>query len=277
METIIGFFDTISSPMRSIILVGGLVFFWIIEGVIPLFAFQYAKWRHGALNIFFTFTTVIINLGFAFWIVQVSDWAKMNQFGLLYIFALPTWLFMLLGLMVLDLIGAYLIHWLEHKVWFMWQFHIVHHTDNYVDVTTANRHHPGESVLRALFTLLAVLLTGAPMWLVMLYQTLSVAFSQFNHANIKLPERIDKLLSWVIVSPNMHKVHHHYKQPYTDSNYGNIFAIWDRLFGTFRYMPVNEPLVYGLDTHYNKKEQSDLTTLLKSPFQPYREPQGRKN
>lgn len=115
-----------------------------------------------------------------------------------------------------------------------------------IGIATNARHHPGESVFRAVFTTIGVIICGAPMWLVMLYQSLSAVLSQFNHANMRLPLWLDNAISWIIISPNMHKVHHHYKQPQTDSNYGNIFSIWDRLFGTYNYTPVDS-LRYGLD------------------------------
>jgi sterol desaturase/sphingolipid hydroxylase (fatty acid hydroxylase superfamily) len=110
------------------------------------------------------------------------------------------------------------------------------------------------------------------MWMVFLYQTLSVVATQFTHANIALPKRMDKIMSFVLVSPDMHKVHHHYKLPYTDSNYGNIFSVWDRLFGTFSYLE-REQLVYGVDTHMQPKEHNDLKNLLAIPFQKYRSPE----
>lgn len=272
METIISFFEHIPTSYRAGILAGGLVFFWMIESIIPLFQSPYDKVRHAGTNLFFTLTTVVVNFWFAFIILTASDWAVARQFGLLYLARMPLWLFMLTGLLLLDLIGAYLIHWLEHKVKPMWKFHLVHHTDTYVDATTANRHHPGESVFRAVFTLLAVLVTGAPVWLVMLYQSLSVVLSQFNHANINLSPWLDKVLSWVIVSPNMHKVHHHYEQPLTDTNYGNIFSVWDRLFGTFASVKDTKALIYGVDTHLNAEENSRLNHLLRIPFQRYRPP-----
>ena len=115
----------------------------------------------------------------------------------------------------------------------MWKFHVIHHSDEHVDTTTALRHHPGESVFRAIFTCLAVLLVGAPIWLVMLYQSVSAVMSQFNHANFKLPPAFDKLMSLFIVTPGMHRVHHHHKQPYSDRNYGNIFSIWEPFFYNF--------------------------------------------
>jgi len=277
MDSIITFFEHIPSTYRAALLVGGIVFFWAIEGIIPLFSFRYDKPKHAGLNLFFTLTTAVINLFFAVLILKISDWTVANQAGVLYLVELPLWAFTLVGLLVMDLVGAYFIHWLEHRVKLIWGFHVIHHTDQEVDVTTANRHHPGESVLRALFTCIAVGVTGSPMWLVMLYQTLSVAFSQFNHANINLPNWLDKWVSWVIVSPNMHKVHHHDSLPYTDSNYGNIFAIWDRVFGTYKTMEVQKELHYGLDTYSTEKEANDLLTLLKIPFQAYRSPHATKN
>jgi sterol desaturase/sphingolipid hydroxylase (fatty acid hydroxylase superfamily) len=157
----------------------------------------------------------------------------------------------------------------------MWKFHLVHHADTHVDTTTANRHHPGESVFRAAFTLLAVIATGADMWVVMVYQSMSALLSQFNHANFRLPRVVDNTLSWLIVSPNMHKVHHHYTQPLTDTNYGNIFSIWDRIFGTFVYVPDMNTLVYGIDTHMKPEENARIGNLLKIPFQEYRPPVGK--
>ena len=173
------------------------------------------------------------------------------------------------GIMLLDFISAWLIHYLEHQVKWMWQFHIVHHVDQHVDVTTANRHHPAESIFRALFTLLAVWITGAPIWVLMLYQSLSVLFAQFEHANIRLPRYVDRVLGWVFISPDIHKVHHHYKQPLTDSNYGNIFSLWDRLFGTF-IREQRSNLSYGLDTHLREGNEDRIGNMLRIPFQPYR-------
>jgi len=264
IENIIQYFSTIPSLHRALILAGGITFFWIIEGAIPLFGFKYNKWKHASINIFFTITTIVINFAFALLIVQSSVWAVANGVGLLQWVNVSQWLFLILGLLLLDLIGAWFIHFIEHKIKWMWKFHMVHHADTHVDTTTANRHHPGESVFRAVFTMIGVIVCGAPMWLVMLYQSMSAVLSQFNHANIRLPLWLDKAISWVIVSPDMHKVHHHYVRPQTDSNYGNIFSVWDRLFGTFNYTPV-EQLRYGLDVLDDSTDEN-LAYQLKIPF-----------
>jgi sterol desaturase/sphingolipid hydroxylase (fatty acid hydroxylase superfamily) len=276
MHAIEEFFQTISPLTRALIIAGGLVFFWMMESIIPLFKFKYKKYRHAGLNLFFTFTTIVVNFIFAFAITLTADWANETGFGVLHIVQLPSWLFVLLGLLILDLISAYWIHYIQHQVKWMWKFHLVHHADTWVDTTTANRHHPGESVFRAFFTLIAVFVTGSPAWLVLLYQTVSAALSQFNHANIRLPNWLDNIIGWVIVSPNMHKVHHHYTQPLTDSNYGNIFSIWDRLFGTYIKVENANDLKYGIDTHMKEEENNNMSNLLHMPFQQYRAPVGSK-
>jgi sterol desaturase/sphingolipid hydroxylase (fatty acid hydroxylase superfamily) len=141
---------------------------------------------------------------------------------------------------------------------------MVHHADVYVDTTTANRHHPGESVIRAVFAIIAVFVVGAPMWLVMLYQSMSVVLSQFNHANIKIPRWFDKTIGFIIVSPNMHRVHHHVTRPQTDRNYGNIFSFWDRLLHTYDATEMDK-IQYGLDVLDNAKH-GDISYQLKVPF-----------
>jgi len=209
-------------------------------------------------------------------IVKASQYGASNKTGLLYLFPMPMWLFALVGLLLLDLISAWFIHWLHHQVKWMWKFHLIHHSDVWVDTTTANRHHPGESLFRAIFTLLGVVITGAPLWLVFFYQSLSVLLSQFNHANISLPKWLDKAISRIIVSPDMHNVHHHHVQPLTDTNYGNIFSVWDRLFGTFVYVEDTRSLHYGIDTHPSVAEHNSMGKLLKIPFGEYRPPPGGK-
>ncbi len=272
MDTIINYFETIPSSHRSALLVGGITFFWLLEGILPLYKFSYKKWKHALPNLFFTMTTVVINFALAFLLLKTSDWVAVNDFGLInWMPEMPLWVYVLLGLLLLDLIGAWLAHFVEHKIKPLWMVHLVHHTDHKVDTTTANRHHPLESMIRFTFTLIGVFIVGAPIAIVMLYQSCSLVLSQFNHANIRLPKMLDRALSFVIVSPDMHKVHHHNLLPYTDSNYGNIFSIWDRLFGTYRYLD-RDKIVYGVDTFPDETINSNLWELLKQPFQKYRKP-----
>ncbi len=268
MDSLVAYFSTIPSSHRALILAGGIAFFWVWESAFPLFRFEYRKWPHALVNFFFTATTIVVNFVLAFVLLQGSEWAVERGIGVLaWMPALPLAVQALVGLLLLDLIGAWLAHYVEHKTPLLWRLHLIHHSDTHIDTTTANRHHPGESVVRFVFTLLAVVVVGAPMWLVFLYQSLSVVLSQFNHANIALPPALDRALAWVIVSPDMHKVHHHYVLPYTDSNYGNVFSVWDRLFGTFMSME-RARLVYGVDTHMDPAEHTTVGALMSMPLRP---------
>src|SRR5690606_5906528 len=152
MSTFITFFLYCSAPhlyLHSFPTRRSSDLFWMIENAYPLFHFSYHKIRHAGINIVFILTTILVNFSLAFLLVQSSQWATTSHFGvLIWIPDWPLWSRFLIGLLLLDFIGAWLIHWIQHKVKWMWKFHIIHHTDTHVDTTTANRHHPGESVFR---------------------------------------------------------------------------------------------------------------------------------
>lgn len=272
MNEIINYFENIPSLHRSMLIVGGICFFWFLEGLFPLVQFNYKKWQHALPNFFFTLTTILINLSMAFLLLNTSDWSVNNNFGLLqWISSLPLWGEVILGVFLLDFVGAYLPHYTEHRIKPLWMIHLVHHSDPNVDTTTANRHHPLESIVRFFFTLLGVFVLGTSIGIIMLYQALSVISTQFNHANIRLPKKVDRWISYFLVSPDMHKIHHHYRLPYTDTNYGNIFSIWDRLLGTFSYYD-REKIIYGVDVFPDKKKNTKIMSLLKQPFEKYQRP-----
>lgn len=268
-ENIIDHFQTLEKhPIeRMAILVGGLLIFWIIEGAIPLLPMRYKKnkARHAGVNFVFTVIHLIIHTALAVLIVLLSDWCLHHQFGMVYWFNAGVLMTVVIGVLALDF-SSWLVHFIMHKNRYLWRFHLIHHSDNNVDVTTGLRHHPGDSLLRGVFFILLIFISGAPMYGVMIYQTLVVISTAFTHANIRLPRKLDKALSYVIVSPNMHKVHHHWKQPYTDSNYGAVFSFWDRILGTFMKLDPKE-IRYGLDRYYPNEKDEDLMALMKKPFQ----------
>ena len=268
-ETIIDYFSTLEQrPMeRMAILVGGLLLFWIIEGAIPLLPMRYKKNKlnHAVVNFGFTVIHLIIHTLLAILIVKLSDWCLHAGFGLVYWFNATVLMTIIIGVLALDF-SSWLVHFVMHKTPVLWRFHLIHHSDNNVDVTTGLRHHPGDSLLRGVFFLLLIFISGAPMYSVMIYQTLVVIATAFTHANISLPKKVDAALSYILVSPNMHKVHHHWKQPYTDSNYGAVFSIWDRLLGTFMKLDTKD-IRYGLDRYYPNEKDEDFFALMKKPFQ----------
>ena len=274
MQDFIAYFEGISPIVRGSIFVIGIALFWTLESIFPLFKNDYKKIGHAGLNLFLTLLNFAVGLGFAWLLLRASLYTTDNQFGILFLFDLPLWIRVIFGVILLDLIGAYFAHWTLHKVKWMWKFHVVHHSDMHVDVTSGFRHHPGEVILRMIFTVSGVLILGLPMGVIMIYQTLSLIFAQITHANVRIPNLIDRPLSYIFVTPNMHKVHHHYQQPYTDSNYGNIFGFWDRIFKTFKEIEKTNAIVYGIDTHMDPKENENMGNLLSIPFQKYREPEG---
>jgi sterol desaturase/sphingolipid hydroxylase (fatty acid hydroxylase superfamily) len=252
---------------RMAILVGGLLLFWAIEGAIPLLTMHYKKnkARHAAVNLGFTVIHLIIHTALAVLIVMLADWCAKESFGLVYWLKANVLFTIIIAVLALDF-SSWLVHLVMHKSKFLWRFHLVHHTDNNVDVTTGLRHHPGDSILRGIFFMLLIFFSGAPMYGVMIYQTLLVLATAFTHANMKLPRLLDVSLSYFFVSPDMHKVHHHWKQPFTDSNYGAVFSIWDRLLGTLKKLDVKE-IRYGLDRYYPNEKDEDFIALMKKPFQ----------
>lgn len=268
-HNLIQYFQTLEQhPLqRMAILVSGLLFFWIIEGSIPLLQLQYkiSKIKHAATNFGFTVIHLVIHTFLAVLIVMLSDWCRLQQFGIVYWLNAGIGTTILIAFLTLDFFGGWLVHITEHKVPVLWRFHVIHHADNNVDVTTGLRHHPGESVLRGLFFFIGIIVSGAPMYAVMIFQTVLIIVTAFTHANISLPKRLDKALSYVLISPNMHKVHHHWKQPFTDSNYGAILSIWDRLLGTFKKLEPSE-IKYGLDRYYPNEKDENFISLMKSPF-----------
>lgn len=270
LDKLIAYFSHLDQkPLeRLTFLVTGLLFFWMIESAIPLIQLTYKKNKlhHAKVNFSFTLIHLIIHTFLAFIIIKISDWCQTTQFGLVYWWQASVVLTIVLSFLVLDFFGGWLVHITEHKIPWLWKFHVVHHADNSVDVTTGLRHHPIESIVRGCFFFIGIAISGAPMYAVMIFQTILIVSTAFTHANINLPKWLDIALSYILVSPNMHKVHHHFKQPYTDSNYGAILSIWDRLLGTFARLDTTK-IKYGLDKYYPNDKDEDLLLLLKKPFQ----------
>jgi sterol desaturase/sphingolipid hydroxylase (fatty acid hydroxylase superfamily) len=268
-QNIITHFQTLEQrPLeRMAILVSGMLFFWILEGAIPFLPLRYKKnkTKHAAVNFGLTVIHLIIHTFLAIIIVKISDWCAAKQFGVVHWLNTGVLITIILTILIVDFFGGWLVHITEHKLPVLWRFHVIHHADNNVDVTTGLRHHPVESVVRGIFFFIGIAITGSPMYAVMIYQTILVFFTAFEHANINLPTWLDKGMSYIFISPNMHKVHHHWKQPYTDSNYGAIISIWDRLLGTYQHLEKKD-IQYGIDKDYPNDKDEDFLLLLKKPF-----------
>jgi len=177
-------------------------------------------------------------------------WAEQQDLGLLHWLdaaaGLPLWAHALGAVLLLDF-WMYVWHRINHVIPFLWRFHRVHHHDPKMDVTTASRFHTGEIILSSLLRLGVIVLAGVHLWELVLYETVMFAVVQFHHANVALPDGLDRALRAIIVTPNMHKVHHSRWQPETDSNYSSLFSFWDRIGRTFRLREDPSTLEFGLD------------------------------
>lgn len=245
------------------------VFIWNIENLAGVL-FNYKKWKHAFSNAPFIVTSIPgqLLLGLAF--IKTIEWTTQYQFGILYLLPKdtnPVWVF-IASFILLDL-GEYGYHVVMHKVKRLWMFHAVHHSDNVVDVSTTLREHPGENIIRLSFTLLWVFVTGTAFWMLMLRQIVQAITTLFAHMNYRFSDNTDKLISLFFITPNLHQVHHHYKQPYTDCNYGDVLSIWDRMFGTLKRLPA-EQLIFGVDTYMDKTATRNFYLLVKLPFGKYR-------
>jgi sterol desaturase/sphingolipid hydroxylase (fatty acid hydroxylase superfamily) len=220
--------------------------FWSWETWRPLFGFAQGRVRHAGRNLAIALTNTLIlaaTLGLA--TAFVAHWTEANQVGLLQIVAVPELLRWLAAIVILD--GwMYAWHRANHALPFLWRFHRVHHSDTHMDVTTATRFHLGEHVGGAALRLGLIPLAGLEVWHVVVYDLLVIAVTQFHHADISLG-RCDRWLRWLIVTPDMHKVHHSDWTPETDSNYAVVFSFWDRLAGSFRMRNDVRSIHFGLE------------------------------
>ena len=164
--------------------------------------------------------------------VGTALWAESQGFGIFHQLDVPLWLAAIIVIVVLDF-AVWLEHLLSHKIPILWRIHRVHHADTGFDVTTALRLHPLEIVLSMLWKAAIVVALGAPPWSVLIFEVVLNGAAMFNHANIRLPDRIDRIARLLVVTPDMHRIHHSTDRRETDSNYGFNLAIWDRIFATY--------------------------------------------
>jgi sterol desaturase/sphingolipid hydroxylase (fatty acid hydroxylase superfamily) len=264
MDSLLLFFEQMPTWQKLAWVMACLAVSWLLEGSFPLLRLPYRKWRHAGVNAAFLATSLVINAAFGFASVASVTWTASTQLGLLYLFDLTPLLELCVALIVLDLVAQYWAHYLLHRVKWMWRFHVVHHSDTKVDATTGARLHPGDYAVREIFALGALIVTGAPLAFYVVYRITTIFFTFLTHANVSPPRWLDASLSWVFVTPNMHKFHHHFERPWTDTNFGGILSIWDRAFGTLVYGDPRE-VRYGVDVADSELDE-DVVHQFALPF-----------
>jgi sterol desaturase/sphingolipid hydroxylase (fatty acid hydroxylase superfamily) len=236
----------------------------LLEGAIPLHA--RGRWgrEHVRPNLALTFITLATNAVMNVALVLALIWFQERDLGLLNAVVLPPLASLAVVLLVLDF-SFYVAHVSMHKLPALWRFHAVHHSDREVDVTTTIRQHPGEGVIRYAFLAIFALALGAAPGAFAVYRVATALIGLLEHANLRAPLALDRGLALVTTWPYMHKLHHSRVQAETDSNYGNLFSFWDRLFGTYTPSWLGARVSYGLDGLDEPGTQS-TSGLLALPF-----------
>jgi len=209
---------------------------------------------------------ILIKVIFPIAAIGIAASAMQSHWGLFNYVHLPNWLAILLSVLILDLI-IYLQHLMFHATPLLWRLHMVHHADMDIDVTTGLRFHPIEIIISMMIKMAAISFLGPPIVSVLIFEITLNATAMFNHGNIRMPESLDRLLRLLVVTPDMHRVHHSVIIRETNSNFGFNFPWWDRLFGTYRAQPVrgHQEMTIGL-SQFRKAENLTLFRLLLLPF-----------
>lgn len=238
--------------------------FWL-EGLFPLFQGRKERLRHalhnlgiGALN------GLVISLGFAAVTLKSIQIAENHSWGLLRQFQWSPFAEGIAAFILFDL-WMYIWHRANHQIPFLWRFHRMHHSDLELDSTSALRFHTGEIILSSLLRLVIIPLIGMQFIHLLIYEICLQPVIIFHHSNVALPEKIDRIFRAVIVTPNMHRIHHSQVRDETDSNYSSIFSFWDRIIWSFRKRKDTRMLVYGLP-YLQEREWQSLWGMLRTPF-----------
>lgn len=260
MENLI---ETINSLNGDYIIIFLIALFYSLEQILGTpFNFD-RRLNHFLNNFVFQITFYFSSLAFAVVQVGIITWSSVNQVGLFHWIEAPLWLKVILGVMLLDF-TSYWFHRLAHTSPLLWRLHRVHHSDTAMDTSTFFRGHPLEVLVFGTSSILACVLFGLDLSVLGVYLIVQLPFLVAQHANIQFPGWVDTIFGKVFITPNFHKVHHDQNQYYTDSNFADIFVFWDKLFGTYKWVPVKS-LHYGLKEFDTDKKQT-FWYLLISPF-----------
>jgi len=256
--------ETLDSA-RILVCAAALLALWLAESLAPMYFAARDRKAHAARNLALGAINGLVASALLVAVtVAVVEVCRRADFGLLRWAGAPVLLGWLLALVALD--GThYLAHVAFHKTPLLWRIHAVHHHDADVDVTTAARFHPLEIAAHTLFMLPVIALLGLGLAHVVAYEVILLATSMFHHANLRMPRRLDRRLRMLIVTPRMHWVHHSEWQPETDSNYGSVLSVWDRLFGTFRLRPDPASIRFGLEG-FSRRDTRSLRGMILTPL-----------
>lgn len=257
--------QTDASLTRFFLFWGGLLFFLVMEILVPYRQSSVAKVKRWINNITLTvFNSLILQVVFAGAIIRTAMYVTTHQLGVLNMVALPEWLKLFVTVAFMDFM-LYVWHLLNHEVPLFWRFHRVHHSDLNMDVSTATRFHIGELAISAVIKIALVFLLGASLLGVIIFESALVLCAQFHHSSLKVAKWFERIFWILFVPPSMHRIHHSVIIKERDTNYGTIFSIWDRLLGTFLKDVDQKTIRIGMGA-YQKPDKLNFQHLLAMPF-----------
>lgn len=257
------------TALRLGVFVTALLLFALLSTAFPRRRLRAIWWQRWLDNLGLTAVdTWLLRLLFPAAAVGFAAYVNEQGWGLMNLWSPPSWLTALISIVALDLL-VYWQHVFFHKIPLLWRLHKVHHTDLDVDVTTGFRFHPIEIILSMLIKCAAIAILGASAWGVLLFELILSTSAMFNHSNLRLAPTLDHLLRLIIVTPDMHRVHHSAIPKETDSNFGFALSLWDRWFKSYRPQPQagHDDMIIGLKEH-RELSQLHLPRLLLMPFLP---------
>lgn len=256
--------DFLTDAFTGQLFFGSVILASVAEFLLPLRPLRFRVGPRWLANIGLGAANMLI----ARWILPISGAfvASAHGIGLFHQFALPVWAEIVIGVLLLDLLN-YAIHRAMHVWPLLWRVHNIHHTDLDVDFTTGVRHHPLESIVVLVVTALAIFALGLSPLALAAYLAGRAVIDITSHANIRVPAGLDRVLRWVIITPDMHRIHHSAWQPETDSNYGTLLSVWDRLFGSYCAAPRDgqKAMTLGLE-HWRDEAALGIGGLMLMPF-----------
>jgi sterol desaturase/sphingolipid hydroxylase (fatty acid hydroxylase superfamily) len=242
-----------------------LILLLALESWIPAAGNRRHRACHTARNLtLWLINAVAVALLVAPLVAKIAGWTEESRFGLLNLLSPPPAIATVTTILLFDGL-LYLMHRANHKIGFLWRFHRVHHSDPEMDATTAMRFHIGEILVSSALRLAVIPLLGITLWQLLVYESLMLPVILFHHSNVSFPEKADRWLRALVVSPAIHRVHHSRLQVETDSNYSIIFSFWDRIGGTFRLRDDRRSVDFGLD-EYDGEEWQRVSGLLSTPL-----------
>lgn len=256
--------NTILNLNQNYLIIALLALFFTLEQISGTpFSFK-NRGIHLINNVLFQIVLTILNIFFVTLQINCIEWLNIHKIGLFYLIEIPFWFKLFAGVMLFDF-TTYWIHRASHKIPLLWRLHRVHHSDSTVDSSTTFRFHPLEIIfIYQIGNILAVAIFGLEINSLVIYYFLIYIFFFLEHSNLNYPNWINNIFGLIFVTPDYHKIHHHKNQFYTDSNFADIFIIWDRVFGTFKTLPV-EKVEYGLEEFEGEGKQT-FFYLMKNPF-----------